>query len=180
MRRLRSLINVSAVVTLITIGIGDAAAQQPPKSRNELLSAARRIMEAARFATFVTVDESGQPQSRLVDPFAPDSAMVVWIGTNPRTRKVAQLQKNARVALTYFDRQAMAYVTILGRAQLVNDAKEKQSRFKPEWSAFYPERDRDYTLIKVVPERLELISERDGVGFTDAASWRPPVVDFRP
>lgn len=180
MRSLRSLINVSAVVTLIAIGNGDAAAQQPPKSRAELLTAARRIIEAARYATFVTVDESGQPQSRLVDPFAPDSAMVIWIGTNPRTRKVAQVQKNARVALTYFDSQAMAYVTILGRAQLVNDANEKQSRFKPEWSAFYPDRERDYALIKVVPERLELISERDRIGFSDIASWRPPAVQFKP
>lgn len=155
-----------------------AAAQIQPKSRDELVAAARRIIAAARFATFVTVDADGQPQARIMDPFAPDSQMVIWIGTNRRSRKVGQVEKEDRVALSYFDAASMAYVTLTGRAQMVDDTEEKTRRFKPEWAALYPDRARDYVLLRVTPERLELISERDGIGFTDFMLWIPPVVKF--
>jgi general stress protein 26 len=155
-----------------------ASAQSHPKSRDELLDAARRIIASARFAMLVTVDAEGQPQARMMDPFAPDSQMVIWIGTNPRSRKVAEVEKEARVALSYFDAASLAYVTITGRAHLVDDPEEKAQRFKPEWAGIYPNRAQDYVLLKVTPERLELISEREGVGFTDSLSWRPPVVKF--
>lgn len=156
----------------------NAGGQEGGKSRDELLAAARRIIASARFATLVTVDPEGQPQARIVDPFAPDSQMVIWIGTNPRTRKVAQIEREPRVALSYFDAKSLGYATILGRAQVVENAEEKRRHFKPEWADYYPDRDRDYVLIKVVPEALELISEKDGVGMVDPRSWRPPAVRF--
>jgi general stress protein 26 len=164
---------------LALAGIGSASAQTPPaKSRAELLAAARAIMDSARFASFVTVDEQGQPQSRIVDPFAPDSDFTIWIGTNPRSRKVAQVQKSERVALSYFDHARLRYVTLLGRADVVTDDEAKRKYFKPEWAAFYPDRTRDYVLLRIRPERLELISESDGIGFTDFVTWRPPAVTF--
>ena len=159
-------------------GINDVPAQNPAKSREELLAVARAIMESARFAAFVTVDEHGRPQSRIVDPFVPDSDFTVWIGTNPRSRKVAQIQKAPQVALSYFDHQKMRYVTLLGRAEVVDDEQARRTHFKTEWTSFYPDRSRDYTLIRIRPERLELISESDGIGFTDAVLWRPPAVTF--
>ena len=165
---------------LVAAGAGRAAAQEVGRSRRELLGVARRIMEAAHFATLVTVDETGRPRPRVMDPFPPDSQMVVWLGTNPRTRKVAQIRNDDRVALLYFDPVGSAYVTLLGRARLVDDPGEKRRRFKPEWAALYPDRDRDYLLIAVAPERVELISVRDGVGAVDSLTWRPPAVEFPP
>ena len=155
-----------------------AAAQDAARSRDELLAAARRIIAAARFATFVTVDADGRPQARIMDPFEPDSRMVIWLGTHRRSRKVAQVEKDDRVALSYLDAASNAYVTITGRARLVDDAGEKARRFKPEWGAIYADRARDYVLLKVTPERLELISERDRIGFADHVSWRPYAVTF--
>lgn len=175
----RYLARSALLVLAFAVASGETAeAQNRPASRDELLDVARRIIAAARFATFVTVDTAGQPQARIMDPFAPDSQMVIWIGTNPRSRKVAQLEKNNRVALTYFDAASMAYVTITGRAERVDDAAEKARRFKPEWAPFYPDPARDYVLLKVTPEGLELISERAGVGFADPRFWRPPAVKF--
>ena len=165
-------------LAVAVIGSERAAAQNQSRSREELLAAARRIIASARYATFVTIDAEGQPQARIMDPFAPDSQMVIWLGTNRRSRKVAHVEKEERVALSYFDAASMAYVTITGRAQLVDNAEETARRFKPEWTAFYPNRARDYVLVKVTPERLELISELDGIGFTDFSSWRPPAVKF--
>jgi general stress protein 26 len=155
------------------------AAQARPVSRDSLLHAARDIMAAARYAALITVDAGGAPQARTVDVFAPDSAMVVRIGTNRRTRKVEEIRGNPQVALYYYDPASMGYVTLRGRARLVDDSTQKARYWKPEWAGLYQDRARDYLLITVIPERLEIVSIRHGIT-GDQATWRPPTVNLRP
>lgn len=147
--------------------------------REELLETARGIIGAARYCGLVTVDDSGQPQVRTIDPFAPDKDMVIWFATNPKTRKVGQIEKDDRVALYYFDPQSLAYVTVIGTARLVNDAIEKKQRWKEGWEAFYPDRGDSYLLVEVTPDRLEVVSTKMRV-IGDSATWTPPIVEFRP
>jgi general stress protein 26 len=159
--------------------VGTVVAQQPAKNHEDLLRAAREIIAGARYAALITKDSAGYPQARVIDPIAPDSAFVVWIGTNPRTRKVDEIRRDGRVALYWFDPATLGYVTLRGTAQLVVDPLEKQRHWKPEWQGFYPDRERDFLLIAVRPERLEIVSPSHGV-VGDSISWRPPTVRFKP
>jgi hypothetical protein len=101
---MRALI-VASVLWLVGIPcVTSAQAQQKaPPTRDELLNAARSIIEKARFGTFITLGEKGEPQARIVDPFAPDSSFIVWVGTNPLTRKVSQIKRDGRVTFLWFD-----------------------------------------------------------------------------
>lgn len=146
--------------------------------REKLLAAAREIMTNARYCALITLDPSGRAQARTVDPFPPDENMAVWLATNPRTRKVAEIRRNPRVTLYYFDRESQAYVTIYGIARLVNDPKEKAKRWKDEWKDFYPDRTKDYLLIVVTPEKLEVVNVSKGI-LGDPKTWRPPAVNFK-
>lgn len=158
---------------------GHAQEKRSKQSEGErLIAAAREIMSAARYCALITLDSSGRPQARTLDPFPPDENMVVWLGTNPRSRKVTQIRRNPRVTLYYFDREGQAYVTISGIARLVNDPKEKAKRWKDEWKDFYPDRARDYLLIVVMPEKLEVVSVKKGI-VGDPNTWKPPSVSFR-
>jgi general stress protein 26 len=65
-----------------------------------------------------------------MDAFAPGEDLVVWLGTNPKSRKVAEIRHNNRVALYYFVATERSYVTITGIARLVNDPQEKAKRWK--------------------------------------------------
>lgn len=104
--------------------------------------------------------------------------MIVWFGTNANSRKVAELRRHPRVTLYYFDRDSQAYVTIDGRARLVNDASEKARHWKEEWKTFYPNRDKNYLLIEVRPERLEVVNTKKGL-VGDPRTWLPPSVNFQ-
>ena len=141
------------------------------------VSAAREIMNTAHYCALITTDAKGNVQARTMDAFAPDEKMIIWLATNPRSRKVAEMRRSPRVTLYYFDRENQAYVTIHGTARLVNDAAEKARYWKQEWSAFYPDRNRDYLLIKVVPARLEVVDTKKGI-VGDSKRWRPPTVLF--
>jgi general stress protein 26 len=135
-------------------------------------SIARRIVAAARYATFVTVDSAGRPQVRTVQPRSPGAAWDVWFATNPRTRKVREVERRAPVALHYFDPVTESYVAITGRARVVRERTAKDANWDPEWNAFYLDRDKGVVLIAVQAERIEVVSPRLGVD-SDATTWRP-------
>ncbi len=146
--------------------------------RDKLIAVAREIMTAARYCALVTLDSRGRPQVRTMDPFPPDENMVVWLATNPKSAKVAEIRNNPRVALYYFDPAAQGYVTISGIARLVDSREEKAKRWKDEWKAFYPDREKSYLLITVTPEELEVVNEKRGIT-GDSIRWTPPAVRFR-
>ena len=68
----------------------DTAANQP--SRASIITAATDIMRLARYGTLVTMGADGRPQARIVDPFAPETDLTIWIATNPLTRKVQDIR----------------------------------------------------------------------------------------
>ena len=148
----------------------------PRLDRQGLLTTAREIMKTARYCALITLDSNGRPSARTMDPFLPEDNMVVWLATNPKSRKVAEISRHQRVTLYYFVREEQAYVTISGRARIVRNANEKARHWKDEWKGFYP--NRDYLLIAVTPEKLEVVSVKQGI-IGDLITWTPPAVRFR-
>jgi general stress protein 26 len=173
----RHIFRVAAFLSL-SLGVSVVQSQKTkPLSEEQLIAVAREIMVTARFCALITLDSSGRPHARTLDPFPPDENMVVWLGTNSLSRKVAEIRRNPRVTLYYFDREGQAYVTISAIARLVNDPKEKAKRWKDEWKDFYPHRARDYLLIVVKPEKLEVVNVKKAI-VGDPKTWKPPAVKF--
>jgi general stress protein 26 len=172
---------IRAVVLSLLLAAGGGAQPAKPAapSRAELLEAAREVMQKAKYCTLVTLGENGHPQARILDPFAAEDDFTVWLGTHAATRKVKEIARDPRVTLMYFDAAGPAYVTLIGRAAIVTDKAEKARRWKPEWAAFYENgpTGNEYTLIRVQPTRLEIVSYPHGY-LGDAATWRPAAVEF--
>lgn len=150
--------------------------QEADTTRTHLIAAARDIMESARFCDLITLDETGRPRSRVMDPFPPGDDMVFWLGTSRMSRKVGQIRNDPRVTLQYFAPEAGAYVTISGTAELVDDPEERALKWKDGWEAFYPDREA-YLLIKVTPDWLEVVSSKHGIR-GNPESMKPLVVAF--
>ena len=144
---------------------------------DSLLSAAREMMAAAKYCTLITLDTTGSPSARTMDPFAPDENMVIWLGTNGNSKKVKEINRDARVTLFYQAANGVGYVLIKGHAFLVDDPQKKQTYWKKEWERFYAGQKEAYTLIKVVPDRLEIIDYSKGI-FGDPKTWAAPFVEF--
>ena len=77
----------------------------------------------------------------------------------------------------YQDSDATGYVVIHGNAQIIDDQKEKEKRWKDEWKAFYPNNKEGYLLIKVSPKWMEILSFPRGI-VGDSNTWQTPVVTF--
>jgi general stress protein 26 len=159
---------------------GGQAQKPAPPDRAAVIKVAAGLMERVRFCTLVTVGEDGHPQARIIDAFPPDGQMVVWMATNVLTRKVAQIRKDPRVTLSYFDPKSMGYVTLLGKAALVTDGAERAKHWKDDWTRLYKVENRgdDYLLIKVTPIRIEVSAESQGIT-GDPKTWRPVIIEFK-
>jgi general stress protein 26 len=101
---------------------------------------------------------SGDIDARVLQPFPPGPDLEVWLGTSPRTRKVAQLRADPRATLVYQDDSKSACVVLVGRVELVEDLAERRRRFMPTWWAFYPggPEGEDYVLLRFTPQRIEV------------------------
>jgi len=175
---LRRLVAHCCVAILVCLAVlppsrADAA------DRAVVLKAAREIARKARYATFITIGPEGQPQARIVDALGPDDDFAVWVATNPATRKVAEVAKDPRVTLSFFEPSLPAYVTLIGTATVVTDPSVKAAHWKDAWSPFYKNESRgpDFALLKFVPHRLEIVSESHGI-VNEKGNWRPVSIDF--
>ena len=147
-------------------------------NRDTLITTARIIMEAARYCALITLDTAGHPDVRIMDPFSPDDDMVVWLGTNLNSRKVKQISSDSRVTLYYQAPNEAGYALIKGQADIVDDTLKKQMYWKEEWGIFYSEDKSNYTLIKVIPDKLEIIDYQNGIS-SDSKTWAVPFVEFK-
>ena len=178
MKQVLKPIHSLLIIGLLIPYLGTGQSTEPKDAQDQkLIDAAREIMIAAGTCALITVDEEGRSRVRAMDPFPPEKDLTVWFGTNPKSRKVGQLRNDPRVTLYYLDNDASGYVMIHGTAELVDDEKEIEKRWKTEWEAFYPNQTEGYLLIKVSPEWMEVISETRGI-LGDPATWEPPVVFF--
>ena len=174
----KSFLARSGVIGLAFVGIAvQGLRAQTPARRDTLLTAAQVIIKAARYSGLATFDESGRVRIRTMDPFPPEADMVVWMGTHRRSRKVRDIENDPRVTLYYNSPTGSGYVAISGTAHLVDDPTEKDARWKEEWGAFYVDREADYLLIRVEPNRLEVIDYSRGIQ-GDPETWEPPFVVF--
>jgi general stress protein 26 len=170
----------TAAVLLLASGLPSVATAQvaPPSAppRAQVIAAAKDVMQTARYSTLITIGDNGQPQARIVDPLVPEADFTIWIGTNPLTRKVAEIRRDPRVTLLYFNAAAAEYVTVLGTATLVADSAEKARHWKEDWAAYYKDGPRDdgYLLIRVRPNRLEVVTPRHGL--ENDHKTRPPIL----
>jgi general stress protein 26 len=148
-------------------------------SRAAILEAATDIMRLARYCTLVTIGADGHPQARIVDPFAPEDDLTIWIATNPLTRKIEDIRRDPRVTLLYFNQSKSEYVTVLGTARIETNARIKAAHWKPEWSGLYKNENRgdDFLLVRVQPTRLEVSSVERGLK-NDEKTWRPLIVEL--
>ncbi len=68
-------------------------------TRADLLAIARDVVASVPIPVLATVDDEGRPAVRPMDAHPPDEDWVVWMATNPNSRKVGHVRP--RVALHY-------------------------------------------------------------------------------
>jgi general stress protein 26 len=122
-----------------------------------VLRAARATMHRKTYCLLTTRGEDA-PSARVLQPFPPSEDLEVWLGTSPKSRKVAEIERDPNATLVYQDDDRSACVVLVGTVEVVHAREERAKRFMPMWWAFFPEGPLgdDFVLLRFVPRRVEV------------------------
>lgn len=143
--------------------------------RDTIMLAAREIMQETTYCALVTIDSTGQPQIRTMNPFPQNDEFITWFATSRTSRKVKEIKNNPRVCVYYADHvSAKGYVNITGTAEII-DNKELLLKMKREYWNGIPGWQNKFVLIKVVPVTLEVINYKHGLN-NDPDTFKAPSI----
>jgi general stress protein 26 len=149
---------------------------QSSVSRDTMLVAAREIIKETTYCGLVTVDSTGQPQIRTMNPFPVNDELITWFATSRNSRKVKEIKNNPKVCVYYANHlSAKGYVNITGRAEVIDD-KDLLTKMKRDYWNGIPNWRDIFVLIKIVPNTLEVVNYKHGLNNDPNTSGAPRIV----
>jgi general stress protein 26 len=176
MKKEFTLITICGVM-LFSLIITPKLFAQSTINRDTVLYAAREIMRETTYCALVTIDSTGQPQIRTMNPYPANDEFITWFATSRNSRKVRELKNNPKVCVYYADHvNAKGYVNITGTAEVIDD-KDFLIKMKRDYWQGMPNWQDIFVLIKVVPRRVEVINYKHGLN-NDPVTFRAPSITF--
>ena len=125
-----------------------------------LLTLARELINDVTFCFAITCAENGDAHARIVQPRKLTDEWTVDFLTNRRCRKVRELESSGKMTLAYQHERDRSYVSLVGRASIVDDVELKRSRWVPaadRWNPGGPD-DPAVVFARLETQRIELWS----------------------
>jgi general stress protein 26 len=127
---------------------------------------------------YLATAKSDQPKVRVVHPAFEGER--VWVATGRTSAKAGHIEKNPKVELFYQLGPEMIHLTVTGKARFVEDLAEKKriwngKVFDYDLAQFWPSgpESKDFGLMLIEPERVELTSLGEMTAGKPAEVWRP-------
>ena len=143
-------------------------------SESFLKENAQIILKESKTCVLTSISDDGTPSSRVMDPYIPNNDFIVFLVTNPKSRKVFEINKDPRVVLTF--QNPNGYVTIKGTVSIINDLNEKNKFWKDDWTPYYDSKE-NALLFKVKPISLEIVDSNNGIN-GNLETWSPQKIIF--
>lgn len=171
--------NLSMICCLIVFSaiIPSNLYAQSAVNRDTILIAAREIIKGTTYCGLVTIDSTGQPQIRTMNPFPVNDELIIWFATSRSSRKVREIKGNPKVCVYYANHiSANGYVNITGTAEVLDD-KELLIKMKRDYWETIPNWQNNFVLIKIVPKTIEVINYKHGLT-NDPNTFKAPTIIF--
>ena len=109
------------------------------------------LIRGIRVAMLTTVDANGELHGRPMATQDFDFDGTLWFFTAADSEKAAELERDARVAVSYVDPDRSRYVSLSGAARLVRERKKMRELWTPVLKAWFPREldDPELALIEV-------------------------------
>jgi general stress protein 26 len=172
----RILLIASSCLSMFLVIIPVKLSAQSAVNKDTMFVAAREIIKETTYCGLVTVDSTGQPQIRTMNPFPVNDELITWFATSRNSRKVKEIKNNPKVCVYYANHlSAKGYVNITGRAEVIDD-KDLLTKMKRDYWNGIPNWRDIFVLIKIVPNTLEVVNYKHGLNNDPNTSGAPRIV----
>jgi general stress protein 26 len=171
--KLSMICNLMILVSILPVSLF----AQTTVSKSTLLIAAHEIITESTYCGLATVDSSGQPKVRTMNPFPANDDFITWFATARNSQKIAELKNNPKVSVYYANHiAAKGYVNITGIAEVIDD-KELLTKMKRDYWDNIPNWQTEFVLIKITPKTLDVINYNKGIN-NDPKTLKAPSIVF--
>jgi general stress protein 26 len=117
----------------------------------------------------VTADQHGGANARVVQPFSSQLNQDGWVVrflTGADSRKTAEIASSGRISLGYQYDPEQAYVTLVGKAIIIDDRGYLKEQWRTGWNVHFPggPSDMNAVIVEVTVERVEVMNLARGIG----------------
>jgi general stress protein 26 len=134
-------------------------------NRNEGFGRLKELVTDFKVAMLTTVAEDGSLHSRpmIARPQAADGEL--WFFTHAHTHKAEDIERRPQVNVSYADPGAERYVSVSGRALVLNDRQKMEELWNPDYATWFSQGlyDRDLQLLRVSVEAAAYWDARGSV-----------------
>ncbi len=120
----------------------------------------KSMLKKAKYAILITNDGGRSPCARTIQPIVDLQTLEIWIGTDPRLRKVEQITENDHVTLAFQNEKEHAGLVMYGKCTIVREKTVNRKRWLNSWILFFPDgpSSQNYLNLHLVPEKIELMN----------------------
>jgi general stress protein 26 len=121
------------------------------------ISLLKEMIEEVRICMFTTLSDKDEFSSRPMATAKVEDDGSIWFFTNEYSLKTSEISKENQVTLGYSNPSSNTYVSVNGKAELVDDQSKKEAYFSAPIKAWFPDglEDPRLILIKVEPISAE-------------------------
>jgi general stress protein 26 len=132
-----------------------------PTDLDRLLAAARETMAKVHDCWLTTPAADGGINARVVAPIpglSGDDEWTIWLATNGSSRKAHEIRRAGQVTLGYQHHPDRAYVSLQGRAALIEERAAVRDRWSEEFRPYFPSGPEhpDTAFVRIDVNRIEL------------------------
>jgi general stress protein 26 len=174
----KNLLSITIVSLILVLVFGDISLNAQSLSRRDsIILAAREIIRETSYCALASVDSTGQPQVRTMNPFPANEDFIIWFATSRTSRKVREIRNNPKVSVYYANHvSAKGYVNITGNAEVIDDIDLLIKMKRDYWNSI-PDWQEKFVLIKIIPKTLDVINYKYGFN-NDPKTFRAPSITF--
>jgi general stress protein 26 len=150
---------------------------QSPVNRDTIILATHELINETTYCGLVTIDSSGQPQIRTMNPFPVKDDLIIWFATSRTSRKIREIKNNPKVCVYFANHlTAKGYVNINGSASVIDNRELLIQMKRDYWSGIQGWQDK-FVLIKIIPKSIEIINYKHGLN-NDSDTFKAPTISF--
>lgn len=135
-----------------------------PTSHEEGVKKLASLIKKTKICMMTTLDDEGRLHSRPMAVQQMEFDGDLWFFTGKGTAKAHEIERDSHVNVSFINDDAHEYVSVSGRARLVQDREKAKELWNPFYTTWFPKGldDPDLTLMKLDIEQAEYWDSPNG------------------
>lgn len=126
------------------------------------------LVQKSKIAMLGSIDGQEYPNIKAMLNLKTEGLKKIWFSTNTSSKRVAQLTKNNKSCVYYFDNESFMGLMLVGTVEVLRDEESRKKLWFDDSEKYYPKgiNDPDYTVLCFTTERANFYHGLENISFT--------------